>query len=68
MDASTGGIATAFAQAKAADTQHALSIAMLRQQALTERSLVTLLEAGADAGRDPPPAPEGQGQHVDRVI
>jgi hypothetical protein len=68
MDVSAVGIATNWAQAQAAQTGQAVEIAMLRQQAQAERSLVALLETAVEAGKAPPPAPDGQGQAVDLLV
>jgi hypothetical protein len=65
MDVSAVGIATNWAQARSEGTRQAVEIAMLRQQAQADRSLVALLEASVEAGKTPPRAPEGQGRAVD---
>jgi hypothetical protein len=65
MDTSAVATATAWASMQAATTRQAVEIAMLRQQAQSERSVIALLEAGTEAGKAPPPPPEGQGLHVD---
>jgi hypothetical protein len=65
MDVSATGIATTLAVTRAAATQQAMETVMLRQQAQAEQGLVQLLETAVEAGKSPPPAPEGQGQHVD---
>jgi hypothetical protein len=67
MDTSAVGIATAFVQSRAEGTRQTLEIALLRRQAEADRSVVALLEAGIDAAKAPPPAPEGQGANVDRL-
>jgi hypothetical protein len=64
MDVSAPAIAAQWAQAQAAQTRQTLEIAMLRQQADAERSIVALLEGSVEAAKAPPP-PEGQGRHVD---
>jgi hypothetical protein len=67
MDVSAVGIATKWAQAQAAQTGQAVEIAMLRQQAQADQSLVALLETAVDAAKASPPPPEGQGRNVDRL-
>lgn len=68
MDVSAAGIATTWASAQAAQTGQAMEIAMLRQQAQAEQSLVALLESAVEAAKAPPPAPDGQGQVVDLLV
>jgi hypothetical protein len=65
MDVSTVGIATTWAETRAAAAQQALEVAMLRQQAQADRSLVPLLEEAVEAGKSPAVAPAGQGRHID---
>jgi hypothetical protein len=65
MDVSAAGIATNWAQAQAAQAGQAVEIAMLRQHAQAERSLVALLETAVETAKAPPPAPDGQGRNVD---
>jgi hypothetical protein len=65
MDVSTVGIATTWAETRAATTLQAIEIAMLRQQEQADRSLVQLLDQAVEAGKTPAAAPAGQGQHID---
>jgi len=65
MDTSAVGLARTFAVTQAAQTRQNFEIAMLRQQAQSEQSLVQMLEQSLEATAPPPPAPEGQGRHVD---
>jgi hypothetical protein len=65
MDLSSVGVATAWAQTRAAAAQQAIGIAMLRERARSEQSLVHLLEKGVEAGKSPPAAGQRQGGTVD---
>jgi hypothetical protein len=68
MAVPTVGLASAWATSQAAATRQTLGIAMVRQQAEADRSLVALLEAGVDSAKATAPPPEGQGRIVDRRI
>ena len=68
MNVSAVGLASAWATAQASATRQTLEMAMLRQQAETDRRVVGLLEASAEAAKALPAPPEGQGQLVDRRV
>ena len=63
MNAPPVGIASAWSTIRADAVQQALEIAVLRQQAKADKTVLDMIETAAEAG--PPPAPEGQGRQVD---
>ncbi len=65
MSVSSAGIASTWAATRRDSTQQAVDMAVLKQQAKAEESVVQLVETAAEPARTPAPPPPGQGRHVD---
>jgi hypothetical protein len=63
----TAGLAQAWAATRADQRQQVVAVAALKQQAASDQALVVMLEQGAQASQAPP-APPGQGVHVDKRV
>jgi hypothetical protein len=62
----TAGIAGAWSAAREAGASPAVEVAIVRQAAEAEQSLVAMIDEAARAAPDPsPPPPPGQGRFVD---